>query len=204
MFFSGGNELAVHTVASAAFGINSELNSTFGEDEAADVHWSAVLYVVRDHKRGILPSEFTRDAEMMRTVRERSSKYPISSDSTLHDFRPSISWQASKEFWKKRNKIPNSLKHVDRDPNVHLELAEVVNQYLLMQALASYLDLVPEGIGSEEHVLWILSSLNSGRTHDLNELEHRMAIILESLEPRKRLKFCSQYLEELRNQKFGE
>ena len=43
MFFDGEDELAVHTVASAAYGILRDLKAERGRDEAADNYLNAVF-----------------------------------------------------------------------------------------------------------------------------------------------------------------
>ena len=52
--------------------------------------------------------------------------------------------------------VSNFLKHADRDAMDYISTDEVDNLPLLVQALASYLDLASDDIGPEGFVLWII------------------------------------------------
>ena len=56
MFFSGEDELAIHTVASAAYRVLSDLKMERGRDEVGDYYLTKIFYAVRDFRRGTLPS----------------------------------------------------------------------------------------------------------------------------------------------------
>jgi hypothetical protein len=56
MFFAHEDELAVHTVASAAYRFISDLKAERGRDEVGDYYLTAILYCVRDYRRGTLPA----------------------------------------------------------------------------------------------------------------------------------------------------
>ena len=50
MFFAGEDELAVHTVASAAYRVLSDLKAERGRDEAADHYLNMVFFAVRAYR----------------------------------------------------------------------------------------------------------------------------------------------------------
>ena len=56
MFFAGEDELAIHTVASAAYRIIADLKSSRGKDEVGDHYLTQIFYCVRDYRRSTLPN----------------------------------------------------------------------------------------------------------------------------------------------------
>ena len=116
MFFAQEDELAVHTVASAAYRLISDLKRGRGRDEVEDYFLTAVFYVVRDYRRGTLPKHFVDNAEMMKYVREWADALPgITENSKPESIRLSVSHDVKKSFWQSRNKVFNFLKHADND-----------------------------------------------------------------------------------------
>ena len=142
MYFAGADELAIHTVASAAYSVISDLKSKRGRNEVGDQYLNMVFYAVRDYCRGTLPSYLADDPEAMRWIRELVDQFPITASSKYNDFKVSVSTNAGKEFWKERNFVSNFLKHADRDSGSHISMENVDNLFLLRQAHGSYIDLV--------------------------------------------------------------
>ena len=70
MFFVEEDELAIHTVASAAYRLLVDLKKDRGMDEAADAHLTSLFYAVRSYKRGTLPTHITSSPEVMAQIAE--------------------------------------------------------------------------------------------------------------------------------------
>lgn len=70
MFFAGEDELAIHTVASAAYRILTDLKSERGRDEVGDYYLTAIFYCVRSYRRGALPSYLANDPNAMTWIRD--------------------------------------------------------------------------------------------------------------------------------------
>ena len=68
LFFEERDELAVHVIGSAAYGILKDLTERNGRNQAAEVMYSGVFYPVRDYHRGILPRNFQRNSEIRYSV----------------------------------------------------------------------------------------------------------------------------------------
>src|SRR5438132_13620029 len=77
MFFAGEDELAVHTLASAAYRLLADLKAERGIDEVGDVYQTAIFYLIRDFHRATLPEEFTPDSETMEWIRGMAELLPI-------------------------------------------------------------------------------------------------------------------------------
>ncbi|TNE52542.1 MAG: hypothetical protein EP341_06740 [Sphingomonadales bacterium] len=192
MFFAKEDDLAIHTVASAAYRLIADLKNSRGRDEVADYHLVSVFYVVRDFHRGTLPSHFTDDPEAMEWIREMAERLPITEDTKLEDIRVSVSQDTARQYWLKRNKVANFLKHADRDVQSHVPLDEVDNFHLLLQAVASYTDLVQDDLGAEGLILWLYSFVVDGTWSQLPRKHHRaLAGEIAAQDSEDRLAACS-------------
>lgn len=196
MFFAGEDELAVHTVASAAYRILTDLKSERGKDEVGDYYLTAIFYCVRDYLRGTLPSYLANDPDAMKWIREMAERFPINGSTKFEDVTASVSLDVARSFWKERNKVSNFLKHADRDPKAHIALDEVDNLTLLMQSLGSYHDLANDNLGAEGLVLWLYFNVSS-RKGGVPVRFQDMAAHLEGLSPAERLTFCSAFVSKL-------
>ena len=195
MFFAQEDELAVHTVASAAYRLIADLKESSSRDEVGDSYLTMVFYVVRDHRRGALPKYLADDPEMMKYIRELTEALPLITENTEYeDVRVSVSRDVARRFWKKRYKVSNFLKHADRDAEKHISLDEVDNFVLLMQAAGAYADLGGD-LGAEGYVLWLYSCVHLGKETEAlpRDIEH--------LSSNKRLVFFSSFLTELKRER---
>ena len=197
MFYAGEDELAIHTVASAAYRIIADLKRERGRDEVADYYLTAIFYCVRDYRRGTLPAYLANDPETMTWIREMAEKLPINESTKYEDVKASVSPDVAREYWQKRNKVSNFLKHANRDAKSHISLDEVDNLTLLIQCLSSYQDLVNDGLGAEGLVLWLYFCATVTGTDELPKKFQDIAAHLEELGPAERLAFCSAFVREL-------
>ena len=197
IYFAGEDELAVHIVASAAYRLISDLKSQRGRDEVGDYHLTKLFYAVRSYRRGKLPSYMTDNPELMQSIHRWAKELPITATSEFENIVALASPGVAQNFWRKRSKIANFLKHTDRDSSAHISMEEVDNLTLLMQAHSSYLDLDRGGFGHEGVIFWIYSCVAFGIIEDLPTKLHEIAKHLESLSHDERLKCCSEILNEL-------
>ena len=191
MFFAEEDELAIHTVASAAYRIIADLKQDRGRDEVGDYHLTSIFYVVRDYRRGTLPKQFTDDPDAMEWIRKMAEQLPITASMKYEDVRASVSAELARRWWSQRNKVSNFLKHADRDAKAHIALDEVDNLHILMQVLASYTDLVKDDLRAEGLILWTYFNLVTGTKENLPEKYREIANKLDELDSDQQLRFCS-------------
>ena len=196
MYFYGEDELAVHTLASAAYRLISDLKSQRGRDEVGDYHLTSVIYAVRSYRQGNLPSYMTDNPELMQSIHCWAKELPITATSEFEDIVALASPDVRQNFWRKRNKIANFLKHADRDSSAHISMEEVDNLTLLMQVHSSYLDLDRGGLGHEGVIFWIYICVSFGIIEELPTKLHEIAKHLEFLSHDDWLKFCTEFLNE--------
>lgn len=197
LYFANEDELATHTVASAAYRLISDLKAARGMNEAADSYLVSIFDVVRSYRRGTLPKHILENPEMMRWVTEMAEQMPIRADSTRDELTVRIGTEAERAFWRKRNEASNFLKHADKDAQTHIELEKFDNLQLLMQTMAAYTDLVKGDLGAEGLVLWLFASVNNGETETLPERFQAIARKIFALEDDQRREFCHALVYEL-------
>lgn len=197
MFFAGADELAVHTVASAAYRVLSDLKAKRGRDEVGDFFLNAVFYAVRDYRRGTLPDYLANNPEMMHWICDMADRLPITASSKFEDIVASVSPDLAKDFWRKRNAVANFLKHADWNPKPYISLEDVDNLQLLMQALSAYLDLTNDLI-NEGFVLWVYFNAVTGMKEGMPKEFRKYASDLEELDPDEQIRFCSELLHEIK------
>ena len=123
--------------------------------------------------------------------------FPITATSKYDDISASACPTLAKEFWNKRNKVYNFLKHADNDASKHISLDEVDNLPLLMQACGSYVDLTGANLGAEAYVLWSYWKMHSGITEDMPK---DWVDIVEHRSHDEQLTYFSDFLTELKRQ----
>ncbi len=108
--------------------------------------------------------------------------------------RAIVSPDLAREFWQKRTKVSNFLKHADRDAKFHISLEEVDTVDLLILALGSYDDLLKDDLGAEGIVFWLYYCVDSGIKEVLPPKLQAIAAELKELDCEGRLNLCSKLL----------
>jgi len=162
MHFQSEDELAVHTVAAAAYGLLKDIKKSRGMSEAADSYLTSIFYVVRDYRRGLLPTHMTSDPAFMKeVVRLAEALSPITADSKLNEVRASIGPELERQYWNDTNRAANFLKHADRDAGQALAIEAIDNGLLLMKCFSAYQDVAPDDLGSEGIVFQAFITANN-------------------------------------------
>lgn len=203
LYFVDEDELAIHTVASAAYRLINDLKAARGMAEAADVRLGSIFYVVRDFRRGTLPKHISENSEMMRWVVEMAEKLPIIAESKIEDVTVHADDDAARAFWRKRNEVSNFLKHADKDSQDQISLEKVDNLVLLMQAMGAYTDLAKNDLGPEGLVLWLYSSVLHGESESLPEEFRSIGRRLLEVHGSDRRDLCFALIQELRARDAG-
>ncbi len=197
LYFMDEDELAIHTVASAAYRLINDLKTARGMSEATDTHVVSIFYVVRDFRRGALPKHILENAEMMKWVTEMAEQLPIAAESEIEDVTAHIGKAATRAFWAKRNEASNFLKHADKDSQSHMSLEKVDNFALLMQAMAAYTDLAKNDLGPEGLALLLYSSIEHGEAESLPEKLKSVGTRLLQVHESEQRDLCFALIQEL-------
>jgi methylphosphotriester-DNA--protein-cysteine methyltransferase len=198
LYFAEEDELAIHTVASAAYRLINDLKAARGMNEAADTHLASIFYVVRDFRRGTLPKHISENLELMNWVAEMAENLPITAESEIEDVKLHIGEETARAFWRKQNEASNFLKHADKDAQGHISLEKVDNFTLLLQAIGSYTGLARDELGPEGLVFWLYSSVRHGELESLPEKFKAIGTRLLEVHGTERLNLCHALIQELR------
>lgn len=159
MYFLEEDELAIHTVASAVYGLLKDLKRDRGQSEAADSYCTTIFYLVRDFRRGALSAHFTGDPCLMAEIESISAQLlPITADSKLSDYQVTLTPPLERQYWNQSNRAANFLKHADRDVDEILALESIDNYLLLLKCCSAYRDIAPDDLGSEGFVFEAFSA----------------------------------------------
>ena len=197
MFFDEEDDLAIHTVASAAYKVLADLKADRGMDEVADWHLTSFFYVIRDYRRGTLPDHLTQNNDFMSWVADIANQLPITGETKLEDVSVTVSRRAVIDYWNEKNKTANFLKHADRDPRAALPLDEIDNQTLLIQAYCAYRDLTPDELGNEGLVFRIFIGARSPEAEDSNSGYKDLVLKISEVPEPKRKHLCGFVVREL-------
>lgn len=197
MFFYREDDLAIHTLGSAAYQIVNDLKQHRGRDEVGDLYRRGIFYLVLDYQRGTLPAAVAKNPETVKWVAEMAKKLQIDENSKIEDLEAEASRSLIREFWKKQNLASNYLKHANRDPETPLDLKEIDNVALLSQLATAYNELVPQAISNESLVLFSYVSALHGMDQSLPEDVAWVAEQLQGLNDDDRLVLCSRLIAEM-------
>lgn len=140
MFFDGEDELAIHTVASAAYRLLADLKSQRGRDEASEVWQTALFYSLKAFHDGTLPIMLAEDKNWVILMREMSDSIGNVESLEYDEFQVLLTEDDARKHWRWWRHPSNFLKHADRDSEALLPMSAVNNLLLLIAAYSAYLD----------------------------------------------------------------
>lgn len=205
LFFFEEDELAIHTVASAAYGLLKDLKRDRGHSEAADSYRTTIFYLVRDFRRGTLPAHFTSDPGIMAEVERISDQLsPITADSKLSDVKVTISPDIERQYWNENNRAANFLKHADRDINVTFPLDKIDNHLLLLKCCSAYRDIAPDDLGNEGSIFEAFTAANNPSHQTTGSTSFDSLVeSMRRVPPEHRRELCFKGIIELNQDKVG-
>ena len=162
MHFHSEDELAVHTVAAAAYGILKDLKKQRGLNEAqfaTETTALGILALAKKRASGQLPPDMHSDAYFLSFLDHLVERLGITPVTNISEIACSVVLDeaSTAHFWRANNRASNFLKHADQDSEAALSLREVKNLELLMRAVLSYESVAPDDLGFVGVVLQIYS-----------------------------------------------
>lgn len=197
LFFCREDELAVHTVAAAAYNLLRELKATRGADETEDrlkTLFVGLVSLARALQAGKLPEWASKDAYLLEVLKSISEKIPPTEKLDISSVSVTIGESTRKSFWKDNNRVANFLKHANKDADLAISARGIDNLPLLVAAANSYESVAPDDLGFEGLVLtlYFLSSLDTEIDDTYPFLEHVRK--LREMPSDERIAFCDYLL----------
>jgi hypothetical protein len=198
LFFFEEDELAIHTIASAAYGLLKDLKRDRGQSEAADSYRTTFFYLVRDFRRGTLPSHFTSDPSIMAEVERIADQLsPITADSKLSDVQVTLPPDMEKQYWNESNRAANFLKHADRDTYGTFPLDKIDNNLLLLKCCSAYRDIAPDDLGNEGLAFQAFTAANNPSHQGTGSTFEYLVESMRRMPDEHRLELCYKVIIEL-------
>lgn len=198
LFFLEEDDLAIHSVASAAYGLLKDLKHDRGQSEAADSFRTTLFYLVRDFRRGTLPAHLTSDPSMMAEFERIADQLsPITADSKLSDVQVTLSPALEKQYWNESNRTANFLKHADRDTDGTLPLKMIDNNLLLLKCCSAYRDIAPDDLGNEGLVFEAFTAANNPAHQATGSAFDSLLETMKRVPNEHRLELCYKVIVEM-------
>jgi hypothetical protein len=193
MTFANEDQLAIHTVAAAAYGILRGLKQNQGRSELADRLGLGIFVVARDlalGKTDQMPPALAQSAVFAKLITDTVAAIQSGEVSHENDVIGKLRLINETGHWNKFNKAANFLKHADRDPRDTLPLDEMNNETLLFSGITAYLDLM----GKPTPEMVVYAAFQGCEIEDLSP-ELRAA---SKQAPAKRRRTCLKLLRKLK------
>jgi hypothetical protein len=139
LFFMNEDELAIHTVAAAAFRILRDVSDKQDKNFTTEVFKLGIYNIAKRYAEGTLLApelKLIENSGIMAIVEK------IVADPGFNCDRIEVNMNKAAEQRAWPSKAANFLKHADRDVDEHLPIDEVENEKLLMAGCAAYLHLM--------------------------------------------------------------
>lgn len=195
LFFGREDELAVHTVAAAAYNLLRELKKTRGKDETEDIAKIFLLGLVSE-ARNLLAGNISewagKDEYLVSFLKNLAEHIPPDKTIDLSDIRVSMGASVRKIFCD--NRVANFLKHADRDVGSAISTKDVNNLQLLGAATWCYESIAPDDLGYEGLIfeIYLLASLDI--EVDVMYPLHDQVRELRAMSPAERINFCDHQI----------
>jgi|CXWL01.1.fsa_nt_gi transcriptional regulator with XRE-family HTH domain len=161
LHFHREDELAVHAVVAAAYGILKDLKKQRGLNEAQFAIESEMLgwlALAKERSAGQqLPESFLSDDYSLKFLDSLVETLGITPDTDITQLDVSVAMDnaSTAGFWRTNNRASNFLKHADQDSEAALSLNDLNNFNLLMRAMFSYESIAPNDLGFEGVVMQV-------------------------------------------------
>jgi hypothetical protein len=202
MFLFHEDELAIHTVAAAAYRIVRDIRKKRGrleiphEPEIVGIFYMAKAYA--EGRSDNLPKalkavadsdpQIQKLATLIRRARERTGR-----DADLADFKLSTFGIDEHRYWNRLGEPANFLKHADRDQDDSIPLSKIKSDDLLVKAICSFF-ILTKCATPEMRVFMLYRWSQYGDSSGLSEAESTTVRRLAGLKPALRRKAALKLL----------
>lgn len=144
MVLADEGELAVHTVAAAAYQLLRNIKFKRGRSDAHDLFLRGLVGIAQDLATGkihAIPSSITESAPALRHPIEAVCDGLVTGTiSSFEDISP-IDVPEKEPFWAEFNRPASFLRHADKDPDASLDLSKIKKEELLMRATTVFFEI---------------------------------------------------------------
>jgi hypothetical protein len=195
MFFGREDELAIHTVAAAAFQVFRDLIQHRGKHFTSEVFRQGILSIAKQYVQGTLPPDkkamidgsdlMKMIAPLVADIREQGDAFDA------QRLNVKVTKREEHKLWLSHAKV--FLKHAGQDPDGFLSSDDLDNEKILMAACAGYLEIMK--VPTPEIVAYF--AFWAAKNHECDGLASEVQPFARQLEvanEAKRYKLCTAYL----------
>jgi hypothetical protein len=145
MTLLGEDELAIHTVAAAAYEVLRDLKKKHSRRELSDRLGTGIFAIASDLASGKidkLPPAIAEAKILVPIITEICTAIRRGDVKDENDVIGRLAIINEQSYWRKFKESANFLKHADIDPGASLSVDKVDNRLLLMLAISAYVELM--------------------------------------------------------------
>jgi hypothetical protein len=197
MFFGREDDVAIHTVAAAAFQVLRDVIKKRGGHFTSEVFRQGLLSIAKQYVEGTLPTDtkvvidgsnfITMIAPLIADIREQGDGFDAK------HIAVKVSKQQEHKLW--LSQATTFLKHADRDTDSFLSAGDLDNEKILMGTCAAYLEIMktPTPEIAAYFAFW---SAKNREVDGLAKEIQPFARQLETVNETMRYELCAKYIRE--------
>lgn len=194
LFFTKEDDLAIHTVAAAAFRILRDVSDKQDKNFTTEVFKLGIYNIAKRYAEGAVPAaelKLIKNSGVMAIVEK------IIADPGFNHDRIEVNMNKAAEQRAWPSKAANFLKHADRDANKDLPVDDVNNETLLMAGSAAYLHLmrVPTPEIMAYYAFW---ATKNDAVDEVGSEARGLAERIAKLPEAKRHGECAKFIQQLK------
>jgi hypothetical protein len=193
LYFAHDDELSIHTLVAAAFGILRDLIKKRGSDFEAEVFKAGFYAWAKQYRAGTLSEDVSKalkESGLLPLLETIAADEDPSHIRIIRDKTKSRGWPSGPA---------NFLKHADWHPNALLAASDINNEHFLIGACTAYLELMPTP-SPEIMAFKVLWAVEHDAALDADaELACELADRLASLKKDERYRVCAEWVRQMKN-----
>jgi hypothetical protein len=196
MFFQREDELAIHTVAAAAFQILRDVTKQRGGHFTSEVFRSGILRIAQQYVQGTLPPDkkaMIEGSSLMPTIAELAEHVRMQGDSFDKErIHVNVSEKDEHKLWLSKTTV--FLKHAERDSDDFLSADNLDNEKMLIGTCAAYVELMNQPT-PEITAYFAFWSVRNNSAHDMADEVQPFAQQLEVAEESQRYEMFRKFIQ---------
>jgi len=201
MRFAKEDDLAIHTIAAAAYGILRDMLGKRGRHNFEELIRAGVYSYARSLAHGEMSDAeiaSLKQLQIFDVVSVVAEDIKVRGDDvTVDDVPLAVSSSTKGSDWQSMSKAAAFLKHADRDPTESLSLQDVDNDRILMRTCSAYA-MVSHHPTPEMRVFYVFWSLRPECRANLKGGDSEIADALEQFTPARRRRACAKLIRVLK------
>jgi hypothetical protein len=204
MFFQREDELAIHTVAAAAFGVLRDILKKRGRHFTKDLFRAGMVNIAKQYVAGTIPSdkkamfEGTRVMAIIERLAEEIRAHGDAFDGS--SVNVTVTESHEHKLWLSR--VTVFLKHADRDAEDLLSADVLDNEKILMATCAAYIEVMKQPT-PEIMAYFAFWSAKNDQVDDLAEEVQQFARKLQATNESARYGLCAKYIRQNKSSPVG-